>query len=156
MPFYPTNPSTKLLIQKDVSDQQVGPKRAISVVSEKVGGVMCASSPCDLPRNEFQVSYLKSRSGSGPHSSGQDPMADQVFTVMQQVKIEDQAGKFVRDCLPTPEPAFILSRDWQLDDLVHFCTTPGNFSVLTVDPTFNLGDFDVTPTAYHQLLLKTV
>ena len=28
--------------------------------------------------------------------------------------------------------------------------------MLTVDPTFNLGDFDVTPTAYHHLLLKTV
>lgn len=83
-------------------------------------------------------------------------MADQVFTIMKQAKIEDQAGKFVRDCRPTPEPAFVLSRDWQLDDLVRFCTAPRNFSVLTVDPTFNLGDFDVTPTAYHHLLLKTV
>ncbi len=53
----------------------------------------------------------------------------------------------------TPEPAFILS---QLNDLVRFCTTPGNFSVLTVDPTFYLEDFDVTSTAYHQLLLRTV
>ena len=77
-------------------------------------------------------------------------MADQVFTIMQQAKLE---GKFVRDCRP---PAFILSRDWQLDDLVRFCTVSGNFSILTVDPTFNLGDFDVTPTAYHHLLLKTV
>ena len=155
MPFYPTNPSTRLLIQKEVSKQQMGPKRAVSVVSAKVGGVMCAGSPCDLPRNERQVSYLKSRSGSGQQSSS-DPMADQVFAVMQQAKIEDRAGKFVRDCRPTPEPAFVLSHDWQLDDLVRFCTIPGNFSVLTVDPTFNLGDFDVTPTAYNQLLLKTV
>jgi len=79
----------------------VGRKREISVVSEKVGGVMCASSPCDLLRNERQVSYLKNCSGggSGPHSSGQDLMADQVFTIIQQAKIEDQAGKFVRDSL---------------------------------------------------------
>lgn len=117
---------------------------------------MCASSPCELFRNERQVSYVKSHSGCIPHSSGQDPMADQVFTLMQQAKMEDQDRKFVRDCCPTPEPAFSLSRDWQLDDLIRFCTTPGNFSVLTVDPTFNLGNSDVTPTAYHQLLLKTV
>ena len=73
---------------------------------------------------------------------------------MQQAKLEDHLGKFVRDCRPTPEPAFVLSRDRQLDDLVRFCTDPANFCVLTVDPTFNLGDFDVTPIAYRNLLLK--
>lgn len=76
-------------------------------------------------------------------------MADQVFTIMQQAKLEDCTGKFVRNCRSSPEPAFVLSRDWQLDDLVRFCTVSGNFSVLTIDPTFNLGDFDVTPTEYH-------
>ena len=52
--------------------------------------------------------------------------------------IEDSTGRFVSDRRPSPEPAFVLARDWQLDDLVHFCTVSGNFSVLTVDPTFNL------------------
>ena len=135
--------------------QQSGPKRTISRVSQKVGGVTYASSPCDLPRNERQVSCLKGRSNEPQHGI-QDPMADQVFTVMQQAKLEDATGKFVHDCHPSPEPAFALSRDWQLNDLVRFCTVSSSFSVLTVDPTFNLGDFDVTPTAYHHLLLKTV
>ena len=47
---------------------------------------------------------------------------------------------------PSPEPAFVLARDRQLHDLVRFCTVAEGFSILTVDPTFNLGDFDVTPT----------
>ena len=41
--------------------------------------------------------------------------------------------------------------DYSLDDLVRFCTSPNSFRV---DPTFNLGDFDVTVTTYHHLLLQ--
>ena len=154
VPFYPTLPSTKDMIE-ELSSKQGGPKQTIRVVSEKVGGVARASSACDLPRNERQVSYLKSRSSKHPQS-GQDPLANQVFTIMQQAKVDDHTGKFVRDCHPSPEPAFVLARDQQLDDLVRFCTVPAKFSVLTVDPTFNLGDFDATPTAYRNLLLETV
>lgn len=54
------------------------------------------------------------------HSGFQDPMGDQVFTIMQQAKLEDRTGKFARDCRPSPEPAFVLSHDWQLDDLSAF------------------------------------
>ena len=83
-------------------------------------------------------------------------LADQVFTMMQQAKIGDHSGKFVRDTRPSPEPAFVLARDRQLDDVVRFCTPSSSFSILTVDPTFNLGEFDVTPTAYQNLLLQSV
>ena len=41
--------------------------------------------------------------------------------------------------------------DWQLQDLVTFCTDPEEFSVLGADPTFNLGRFDVTVTSYCNL-----
>lgn len=36
-----------------------------------------------------------------------------------------------------------------------FCTNAGEFGVITIDPTFTLGDFDVTPIPYRQLLLET-
>ena len=70
-----------------------------------------------------------------------DPLADQIFAIMQQTK---------------QGPAFVLARDRQLDDLERFCTNPSEFSVLTIDPIFNLGDFDVTPTTYHHQLLESV
>ena len=70
---------------------------------------------------------------------------------MQKLKI-----KFVRDTRPSPEPAFVVARDRQLDDLVRFCTIPDDFTILTVDPTFNLGDYDVTPTSYRHCLLKSI
>lgn len=59
----------------------------------------------------------------------------------------------MRETRPFPEPAFVLARDRQLNDVVRFCAIPENFSVLTVDPTF---DFDVTPTTYrHCLMIST-
>ena len=83
-------------------------------------------------------------------------LADQVFTMMQQAKTGDHSGKFVRETRPSPKPTFVLAHDGQLDDLVRFCTPSSSFSILTVDPTFNLGEFDVTPTAYKNLLLQSV
>ena len=49
----------------------------------------------------------------------------------------------------------MLARDRQLDDLVRFCTVGEGFSILTIDPTFNLGDFDVAPTTYRHCLLES-
>ena len=39
---------------------------------------------------------------------------------------------------------------------MRFCTIPDGFTILIADPTFNLGDFDITPTSYWQCLLKSV
>ena len=38
--------------------------------------------------------------------------------------------------------------DRQLDDLVRFCTDKDEFGIMTIDPTFSLGDFDVTVITY--------
>jgi hypothetical protein len=67
---------------------------------------------------------------------------------MQAAKLGDRDGLFVRETQPSPEPAFVLARDRQLDELEWLCTDPNTFSILTVDPTFNLGDFNVTPITY--------
>ena len=47
-----------------------------------------------------------------------------------------------------------LTVDWTLHDLARFCTNPKNFSILGVDATFDLGDFDVTVTTYRYLVLE--
>ena len=53
-----------------------------------------------------------------------------------------------------PEPMCILASDQQLMDIERFCT--GDFtSVLSIDPTFNLGPFYITPTMYHNMLVTT-
>ena len=58
---------------------------------------------------------------------------------------------FVHSVPCAPEPMCILATDQQLADMERFCIS----SVLSVDPTFNLGAFYVTPTTYHNLLVET-
>ena len=103
--------------------------------------------------NACSASQL-SQSRMKPHASSSG--CDEMLQMIQQAKLGDSAGMLVRETRSSPDPAFVLSRDRQLDDLVRFCTHPTDFSVLTVDPTFNLGAFDVTPTTYRHLLLENV
>ena len=49
----------------------------------------------------------------------------------------------------------VLAYDYTLNDLSRFCTNDSKFSVLGVDPTFSLGDFDVTVTAYKHLMVSS-
>ena len=67
---------------------------------------------------------------------------------MQMCKVSSGGETaFVRsEC--APEPMCILATDQQLVDMERFCTGDAS-SVLSVDPTFNLGTFYATPTTYH-------
>ena len=71
--------------------------------------------------------------------------------VMEQSKLCEDKDKFVRIVTATPEPKCIFATDQQLHDLIHFGTNPTNFWVLSVDPTFALGDFSITCITYHYL-----
>ena len=52
-----------------------------------------------------------------------------------------------------PHPLAFLADDRQLNDLDRFCTNPSRPGILSVDTTYNCGEFYVTPTTYrHQLL----
>lgn len=51
---------------------------------------------------------------------------------MFQAKQEDISNSFVRDMKVLPEPAVMLSSDYQLDDLVRFGTNSSEHCVFTV------------------------
>ena len=55
-------------------------------------------------------------------------------------------------CAPKPMAALCLQQ--QLTNLNRFCCDPHNFSILGIDPTYCLGEFSVTPTVYHHLILE--
>ena len=51
--------------------------------------------------------------------------------------------------------ACVLSSEWQLD-MVRFLTNNHHFGVLTIDTTYNLGEFYVTPLVYPHLMLDDI
>ena len=52
------------------------------------------------------------------------------------------------------EPAIIVACDHQLNDMVKFCTNGNHFGIVTIDPTFCLGDFEVAVATYRDLVLQ--
>ncbi len=128
-----------------------GPKQAMHRISDKVGGLLSSSCPGQLPRNERQMKYAKSAS----LKASECKPADELYSVMFQAKQEDATNTFVRDIKVLPEPAVVLGCDYQLDDLVRFGTSEVDHCVFTIDPTFSLGEFDVTPITYRNLLLES-
>ena len=48
----------------------------------------------------------------------------------------------------------VLAYDWTFDDLVRFCAWSTEYSVCSVDPTFSLGELEVTVMTYRHLLLR--
>ena len=113
---------------------------------------MHAKSQGELPRNHMQVSNAKRNNFTSLSLCSNKSLRDPLFVVMEQCKLQDD--KFVRTVTACPEPMCLLASDQQLDDLVCFCTDPKQFSVVSIDPTFSLGDFSVTCITYRNLLVK--
>ena len=74
---------------------------------------------------------------------------------MQRCYSEDPHSRFIQSIRASPDPAIVLAKDFQISDMERFCTSSSEFGILTVDPTFSLGEFDVTPITYRHLLLAT-
>ena len=141
-----TKPSVLTSLKKLSSESTA--KRVLSFASAVAGGVVNAPSASSLPCSRQQVNDLRRK-----HSKSSE---DALYSLMLMCK-EGEGNKdaFVRVVNAAPYPMMVLAFDWMLDDLVRFCTVPGSFSVLSVDPTFSLGSFDVTVTTYRHLLLKS-
>ena len=60
--------------------------------------------------------------------------------------------KLIRQVQMMHEPIIVVAKDRQISDLVHFCTPEDEFGIMTIDPTFSLGKFDVTVIMYRHLL----
>ena len=125
-----------------------GPKEVVASVSARVGGVLQAYAPGELPRGERQAINAKRILKFSSDN------VDELFTMMQKSKTGDS---YVRDIKSSPDPAIIIASDRQLDDLVRFCASPAGVEtcIMTIDPTFCLGEFECTPVTYRHLLVVT-
>ena len=113
---------------------------------------------CDLPRDRRQVYNFKSANKIKLEKQSMTcglPCSDTLAHIKSQCK-ETSSGSdaFIHSIEAAPEPMCVLATDKQLNDLQCFCTDSPS-SVLSINPTFNLGPFYVTPMTYHNLLVKT-
>ena len=79
---------------------------------------------------------------------------DPWYNLLLECKKQGKNVTFIRDVKLAPEPSCVLATDRQLHDLARFCCNPFQYSPLTVDPTFNLGQYNVTIVTYKHLMLK--
>ena len=73
--------------------------------------------------------------------------------IEQCKKEESKADPFIRAVQCAPDAMCLLTTNRQLHDIVRFCTNTTEFSIVGVDPTFNLCEFSVTVTTYRHLQL---
>ena len=126
-----------------MKETQGKPKVVVSTIHGEVGGVLGANSASELPRNRRQVYNQQA-------SARKSDKVDPIFELVQQCKADLMPGgrRFVRSVNFDTSPSCVLATDLLLNDVVRFCTTPGELCVFGIDPTFNLGKFYVTVTTF--------
>ena len=148
-PFHPTWASTKQHIKQKCVTQ--GPDGAVACISTEADGIVRACAPGKLSRNAQQVSNYKTKAKLS--SKGESSVADDdLFLIMQQAYTDNPLRKFIHAVNAAPEPAIVVATNSQLRDLSRFSF---EFSIVTVDPTFCLVEFDVTLITQRHLLLQS-
>ena len=154
--------STKTFL-KSASEKSKPREVVYKAVTEELGGLPSCASVGQLPRGRQQVKdYARKRNNesnvpvknlSGSRAGKQnDPWFRLLGDCKKQASHRNSA--FIRDVRVAPEPMCILTTDRQLNDMVRFCCDPVEFKPFTVDPTFDIGDYNVTPITYQHLLLE--
>ena len=146
-PFSRTKASTLTLLKKGLDNNPP--------VNIK-GGVLGASSLCDLPRDRQQIHNLQYSRKCSSGSRSLSSVSNDVLAEVMQICKDNEAdnNKFIRSVEAALEPMCVLCTDQQLLDLERFCTKD-DFTIISVGPTFNLGPFYVTPIWYKNLLVET-
>lgn len=114
-------------------------------MTKEKGGITEAEAIGDIPRNRRQVYNIKK-----PKSDENDALLSVMVMCKECTSEEDP---FVRIVTSAPEPMCVMCTELQLADLERFCTGSSEFCPLSIDPTFNLGDFSVTVSSFRNLLL---
>ena len=133
------------------------PKDSITKVMKSKGGLISAHSAGELPLSQQKVydinRQMKVKSfGSKAESRGKGH--DLLYVIMEQCKQTDKTDRYIQEVTCAPEPMAVLATQQQLFDLERFCCSNPEFCIMGVDPTFNLGEFSVTPIVYQHLFVQ--
>ncbi|CAB4007303.1 Hypothetical predicted protein, partial [Paramuricea clavata] len=147
--------STKTAIKQESNSAKL-PREAVHNVVNKIGGVQSCAGLGQLPRGRQQVKDLKRKNdktvpGIGfKNISGSGKTDDPWYCLLNECKTQarNKNNAFIRDVRVAAEPLCILASERQLNDLQRFCCNINLFKPLTVDPTFDFGEFN--PNGIYQ------
>ncbi|CAG2228451.1 unnamed protein product [Mytilus edulis] len=125
-------------------------KETFDVIFEDAGGMKHVSSPLELPRNTKQIYNVKQTQKSAVAGKDRDSMFQLIKACKDQQSLADP---YIRVVQCAPEFCCICSSDLQLMEMDMFLTNPSECTIMGIDPTFNLGEFVVTPIVYKNLKL---
>ncbi len=141
------------------------PREAIhSVIDKAWRRIQTCVGLGQIPRNRQQAKDLirnrtmpNSREMGFKNISGLGKLNDPWYCLLNESKTQarNKNTAFIRDVRVGAEPLSVLASERQLNDLQRFCCNVNKFQPLTVDPTFNIGEFNVTPISYQNLLMHT-
>jgi len=126
----------------------MGPKKAVFQATRDADGVMQVDSLSDLPRGPHQ-GYYRNQLKKAPlpaYLQGKEK-DDELLEVLLKMKSEDEP--FIRKVsLEKANLTIVLASENQLAELAKYSTSELDFSVVQLDPTFNLGPHECTPISY--------
>lgn len=107
--------------------------------------LLSASSSAETPRDNKQVYNFKH--SERLKASNVQSRKDEIYAIMLQAAGEEEEGEepFVHSIASWPEPMCILGFQSQFHNIARFCTDPPLHGFLTIDTTFYVGSFYVTP-----------
>ena len=112
--------------------------RIFDEISEDVGGVLDCEQSADLPRDSKQVINALQPSQNKAYE-------DEFASLLDRSKND----KALRNFQWTPAPRVVYFIDEQVDDIIRECCCPNSRAILSIDTTFNVGNFYVTTTMYQ-------
>ena len=142
-PFQPMKKSSLRAIQESIKNK---PSRGVyEELRQQTGGIGAAASLGDLPRGKHQVYNAKSR-------SSQQSSQDEVDELLRYARDKDDLVLHHSDY---PEDLWVFGTSSMCDALVRSTTSDILSCPFSVDPTFSLGKFEVTPIVFNNLILKS-
>ena len=135
--YIPTTPSTRDAIKERVTSHK-GPSSIFDESIEEAGGIIHCEIAADMPRNLKQISNAR-------QAIKEKEERNEFVTLLGHAR-QDAA---IRNMQWTPNPRVVFATDQQLAEIVEEYCTRGSRSILSIDTTYNVGDFYVTSTTYQ-------
>ena len=135
--FVPTTPSTRDAIKGKATSHK-GPSSIFDEAVEEAGGIVHCEVAVDMPRDVKQISNAR--------QAIKEKEVQGEFVSLLGYANQDKA---IRNMQWTPNPRVVFATDQQLAEMVGECCSPGSHSILSIDTTYNVGNFYVTSTTYQ-------